>query len=503
MSINENIVLEARDVKKTFGSTQALKGIQFQLKKGEIHALVGENGAGKSTFIKGLGGGFRFDSGKVFIEGKEVLIDNPIKSNQLGISIIYQEFNLLPALSIGENIFLGRQPMKPGQKWLIDRNTMNKMATDILNSIGFEFDPNLIVEKLPIFAQQIVEIAKALSINSKVLIMDEPTASLAKHEVDTLFDLMKKLKSKGVAIMFVSHRLNEVFAISDRITVFRDGSYVGTVNTKEVDHKRIVQMMVGREISDIYPKSNKNPTDVILETKNLSRKGFFKGINIKVRKGEIVGLAGLVGSGRTEIVRAIIGLDSYDSGEVYVNNERISKSIPLEMFKRGVGFVPEDRKGEGLILSMTASDNLTLPLIAQSHTWSWLNFLKERQISSNMIKQVDVRPAEYDRLAYSFSGGNQQKLVLGKWFVDNIRLIILDEPTRGVDIGAKVDIYHLMRKLVNDGIGILMISSELPELLGMSDRIYVVNDGEICGEFDSVEATEEIILSCAIHKTIF
>ncbi|MEA2553782.1 MAG: ribose transport system ATP-binding protein [Fimbriimonadaceae bacterium] len=484
-------------VVKSFPGVLALDGVTLEVLPGEVHALMGENGAGKSTLMKILAGAYQADSGTILIDGKPVHISSPREATKLGIGIIYQEFNLVPQLSIAENIFLGREPRGVLPGWL-DEARMEREASALMANLGSNVDVRTPVSKLSVAMQQMVEIAKATSHKSRILVMDEPSATLTKHELENLYRLIRQLKAEGVSIIYISHRMDEVFSICDRITVLRDGKTVGTRPTSEVTPDELIRMMVGRTLEDNFPKVPAPFGDPVLEVSGLTTHGLLKSISFNVRAGEIVALAGLIGSGRTEIARCIFGADRYDSGEIRVQGQPLIAHGPRSAIKTGIGFVPEDRKGQGLILDLSVRENTSLAALPSLSRGGFVRRSSERKAVSEYVQNLGVRTPGIEQKVKNLSGGNQQKVVLGKWLLTRSKLLILDEPTRGIDVGAKVEIYQLMNRLAAQGIGILMISSELPEVLGMADRILVMREGRLVGELSREEATQEMIGELAV-----
>jgi ribose transport system ATP-binding protein len=495
----DKILLNMEHISKSFPGVHALKDVDFALKAGEVHALVGENGAGKSTLMKILAGVYPKTSGKIFIEGKETEINGLSQSQRLGINIIFQEFNLIPHLSIAENVYFGRFPRR--LFWgAIDWKALWKNTKDILQKLSVDIDPVTKVKDLSVANMQMVEIAKALSMKSRILVMDEPTSALTQSEIDILFSQINKLKTQGVGIIFISHRLEEVKEISDRITVLRDGIKITTINSKEVSQEEIARMMVGREIKEMYPKLNAEIGKVLLEIKNLTTAGILKDINLTLHQGEILGIYGLVGAGRTEMVRAIFGEDKREKGEILIEGHSVSIQKPFHAVNKGIGLVPEDRSRQGLLLNHSVKNNLTLANLKKYAQLGRLDKKKEEKAAKEQIQALDIKTPNLDQKVLALSGGNQQKAVLGKWLDRHPKILILDEPTRGIDVGAKAEIHALMSRLAIEGMGIIMISSELPEVLGMSDRILVMNQGRITAEFTRGNADPQKIILEAIGR---
>jgi len=486
-------LLEMRGITKRFPGVMALDEVDFELEKGEVHVILGENGAGKSTLIKMLSGAYQPDEGEILLDDEPVSISSATVAQELGISTIYQEFNLVPQLTTAENIFLGRQPRRFG---LVNRRKMGEEARRILERMKVRVDANALVSNLGIPQRQMVEIAKALSLDARILVMDEPTASLSGQEVERLFEIIRGLKEEEVSMIFISHHLEEVAEIGDRVTVLRDGKVVDRVPAS-TNRSEFVRMMVGRPIEDQFPRQQPETGEVLLEVNNLSQKGILEDASFQVRAGEVVGMAGIVGAGRTELARAIFGVDPVDSGEVWVEGRRMKLGNPREAKRRGMGFVTEDRQGQGIVPPLSVDENLSLASLGQNTSVGLVNRREQRKRARKMIEDLNIRtPSPVQEIRY-LSGGNQQKVVIGKWLLANSRVLIMDEPTRGIDVGAKVEIYELMNELTKNGAGILMISSDLPEVLGMSDRILVMSEGRITGELSVDGATQENVMELA------
>jgi ribose transport system ATP-binding protein len=485
-----------RGITKRFPGVTALDRVDFELEKGEVHVLLGENGAGKSTLIKMLSGAYQPDEGEILVDGEKVEISSAMDAQALGISTIYQEFNLVPQLTVAENIFLGRQPRRFG---VVNGSKMRKDARELLERIKVRVNADARVEDLGVAQRQMVEIAKALSLDARILIMDEPTASLSSQEVGRLFEIIHGLQEDEVGVIFISHHLEEVTEIGDRVTVLRDGEYVDRVPAS-TDHSDFVRLMVGRDIEDQFPRRKPEIGDVLLEVKNLSQEGVLEDISFELRAGEVVGIAGIVGAGRTELAEAIFGSEPADSGEVWVRGETLRPGHPREAKDRGIGFITEDRQGEGIVQPLSVSENLGLAALGDNSSLGLVNRRKQRQQAEKMIEDLNIRtPGPEQEIRY-LSGGNQQKVVIGKWLLNNSKILIMDEPTRGIDVGAKVEIYELINDLTENGAGILMISSELPEVLGMSDRVLVMSQGHITGELLAEEATQENVMELATQQ---
>jgi rhamnose transport system ATP-binding protein len=487
-------VIQVQNVSKSFGGVQALRDVHFEIYGGEVHALLGENGAGKSTLIKIVTGVHQPDAGEILLDGKPVHFANTREAQEHGIAAIYQEPSLFPDLDVAENIMVGRQPMR---RWGIDRSRMYKVADDLLHRLGLSIDPRTKARNLSVAQQQVVEIARALSINAKVLIMDEPTSSLTLHEVEELFTIVRQLREAGTAIVFISHRLEELFALADRVTVLRDGAYVDTRDISNVTTEELIRLMVGRTLSELFPKQAVEAGEVVLEVSGLSREGTFSDISFQLRRGEIVGMAGLVGAGRTNVARAIFGTEPATSGTIKVNGKPVTISSPDVAMSLGIGYVPEDRKEHGLVLAMSIADNVTLPVLSRFSTLGWIHKRQEQEVAKTASQTLEVRMTGVEQKVGQLSGGNQQKVVLAKWLGTKPRVLILDEPTRGIDVGTKAAVHALMSNLAAEGLAILMISSELPEVLAMSDRILVMREGRLTAQFSRAEATQEKVMSAA------
>ena len=485
-----------RGIDKHFPGVHALKGVDFDLSKGECVALLGENGAGKSTLIKVMGGAYRPDSGTIQLDGKEVSFHKPMDSLDEGIAIIYQEFNLVPGLSATENMFLGMEPSDYG--W-VRRSEEKRKAKEILARIGADVEPDTRCDQLTVAEKQLIEIAKALVRDARILVMDEPSAALTNQEVDKLYDLVDELKSQGIGIIYVSHRLEEVERLADRAVIMRDGARVGELNRDELDRKRIIEMMVGRSMDAEFPNHERSPGEVRLRAKNLVRGNKVNGVSFEVRGGEILALTGLVGAGRTETVRLLFGADARDSGTIELDGKELNISSPSDAIEEGICLLTEDRKEQGLVLGLSVRENFGLPNLKAFSSYGLIDRKKELGEFKTYIDSISIKISGPDQLAGQLSGGNQQKVVLAKWLEKNAEILIFDEPTRGIDVGAKFEIYQWMNRLAEQGKGIIMISSELPEVLGMSDRIMVLKEGELMGEIaNSPEVTQEQLMALAI-----
>ena len=489
----EQPILQLKNISKNYPGVKALSSVSLDVRQGEIHALLGENGAGKSTLIKVITGAIEPTEGSIVFLGTERTSHSPLEAISAGIGAVYQEFNLVPSLNISDNIFYGRE-FKNGI--FNDFARMHTECKAIFQKMGFDIDPQAKVSDLSVGYQQIVEIAKWLTRDVKLLILDEPTAPLTDSEIDVLFKLVLKLKEKGVTIVFITHRLDELFRITDRVTVMRDGCYVATYNTVETTKQLLVNAMVGRELLATFPKRDNAIGEPILRADQLCT-SFLKSISFELRQGEILGFAGLVGAGRTETARALFGADELDSGSIFLDGKPVLIDAPMAAIRLGMGLIPEDRKKHGVLLELSVRENITFASLKNFSRWAMLLFKKEKTKVSELISALKVKTPSDDQKVKNLSGGNQQKVVLAKWLATKCRILIFDEPTRGIDVGAKHEIYKLMRKLTAEGKSIIMISSEMPELLGMSDRIIVMHEGTIVAKLDNVNLTQERILSLA------
>ena len=490
-------ILELRDITKIFPGVRALDKVQFTLKKGEIHALMGENGAGKSTFIKVITGVHQAEEGEMLLDGQVVQFKGTRDAQKAGIAAIYQHVTAYPHLSVAENIFMGHHKKKFG---LVQWRQMYAEANKLLGELNADFDSRTLMGNLSVAQQQMVEIAKALSMNARILIMDEPTAALTKRESEELYRITRKLRDEGVSIIFISHRFEDMYALATRVTVFRDAKYIGTYDVDGITNADLITAMVGREIKELFPKPQVELGEEVLRVENLSRTGFFKDVSFHVRKGEILGLTGLVGARRTEVVQTIFGVEKMTSGTVYLDGKPIKIHNPTEAINRGIGLLPENRQTEGLILDWGIGRNITLPELKGYVNKLFLDEKKERSTSKELAERVDTKAVTVFDKASSLSGGNQQKVVVAKALGSDFKVLILDEPTKGVDVGAKAAIYEIMGELAQQGYAIIMISSEMPEILGMCDRIVVMCEGRVTGELQREEATQEKILALAMTK---
>lgn len=494
MAQNQTPVLEMRDAKKAFGGVQALSGAELVLYAGEIHALLGENGAGKSTLLKALAGVHKIDSGSIVLNGKTFEQGSTRLAREQGVAVIYQEPSLFPDLTLAENVYVGRQLLK-GKT--VDWAGMEKEAKKLFDQLGVNLDPNIRARGLSIADQQIVEIAKALSTQATVIVMDEPTAALSSKEVDRLFKVARNLEAQGCAVVFVSHRLDEVFALCSRITIMRDGATVGSDLAKNLNEAKVIKLMVGREISELFPKLEAKIGETVLEVKDLNSAGQFADISFEVRAGEILGLAGLVGSGRSEVVRAIFGVDKYDSGSVFLNGKKLRAGNPSAHMAAGMALVPEDRRQQGLFMSSSIDKNSAVTMLKRISRLFFVFQKDETKLAAAWGKTLQLKYATGKDPVDRLSGGNQQKVVLAKWLATDPKLLIVDEPTRGIDVGTKSEVHRLLSQKAQEGMAIIMVSSELPEVMGMADRILVMREGRLVGEFDRKKATAEKIIAVA------
>ena len=494
------VILQMKDIEKRFSGVHALKSVQLELRAGEVLALMGENGAGKSTLMKVLCGIHQRDGGEILLFGKPVRFNNIAESQKAGISIIHQELNMMNHLTVAQNIFIGREAMRGG--FYINDKKMEDDARALFDRIGVNIDPTVKLGTLTVGKQQMVEIAKAVSHDSKLLILDEPTAALTQLEVEELFSIMNDLRAKGIGMIYISHRMDEINRISDRVTVMRDGEYVGTVNTKETTKDEIVKMMVGRVIYGDRKEKNMVPEDAetVLEVKNLCSGNTIKNVSFKLKRGEILGFSGLMGAGRTEVARAIYGADRFDSGEIYVNGEKVDIRTPHEAVKHGICYLSEDRKQYGLLLIKSVAENTALSSIDKYTKFGWINDRKIREDAEVVNKALRTKTPSMDQLLKNLSGGNQQKVIIARWLMKNSDIFIFDEPTRGIDVGAKSEMYELMEKLVKGGKSVIMISSELAEIQRLSDRVIVMCEGRKTAELDIQDADQEVIMKYATMR---
>ena len=490
----DNILLKMKNISKSFPGVKALDKVNFELRAGEVHALLGENGAGKSTLIKVLGGIYSLDEGEIEIEGKKVSIESVHDASRNNISIIHQELVLVPYMTVAENIYLGRES---GKGFTVNISKMEKDAQKILDDLGMDIDARELVMNLPIAKQQMVEITKAVSVNAKILVMDEPTSSISDREVENLFNIMRDLTNKGVGIIYISHKMSELEEICDRVTVMRDGEYVGTKVVKETNKDELIAMMVGRTLTNYYVRDFLPTDEVILKVENLKDGDKVKEVSFELRKGEIIGFAGLVGAGRSEAMQAIFGLSKDASGEIYIEGKKVSIKEPKDAIKNGLALVPESRKEQGLYLLQDIKYNTTIEVLDYFIKNLNVDSKKEVEITQKYIDMMATKTPSQEQVIGNLSGGNQQKVMIGRWLATNPKILILDEPTRGIDVGAKSEIYKIMNDLVKSGVSIIMISSELPEIINMSDRVYVMGAGTIRGCIDHEEISQESIMALA------
>jgi ABC-type sugar transport system ATPase subunit len=494
-----NPVLELKNVSKKFPGVQALDNARFDVLPGEVHALLGENGAGKSTLIKIVSGVHKPDAGEIFIDGQRVSFNNPREAQAKGVATIYQELILYPQLTVAENIFMGHAPR--GMLGMVNWGEMRKQARDVLHSLEiYDMDVNSKVGAMSIGKRQRVEIAKALSQNARILIMDEPTAALTEADVQRLFGIVRLLRERGVSIIYISHRLEEVFMLADRVTVLRDGQYVGTKPVKDTNEGELISMMVGRTIDNLFPKLPAKMGETVLKVEKLWHKPMTRGVSLELRGGEIVGLAGLVGSGRTELAHVLFGVTPAQSGKITLEGKPVQIKNPGQAMHLGIAYVPEDRGNQGLIKQMRVRENVSLAVLRSMVKNGMIDSAAERQLAAHSIEQLGIRTPSAEQVVNKLSGGNQQKVVVSKWLASKPKLLIMDEPTRGVDVGAKAEIHHLISELAQQGLAILMISSELPEVMGMSDRILVMREGLIVAEFSRQEVTQEKIATAMMSE---
>ncbi len=487
-------LLVMRGIHKRFPGVYALKDVHLELEPGEVHAILGENGAGKSTLIKVLGGIYSIDQGEIYIDGERVFINNVHDAQANGISMIHQELVLVPYMTVAENIFLGREPLKGG---FVDYGKMEQEAQELLDAYEMHINACVQVRSLTIAQQQMVEIVKAISFHSRILVMDEPTSSLSDKEVAFLFDTIRTLKSSGVGIIYISHKMSELQQICDRVTVMRDGEYIGTRIGRETSNAELIAMMVGRELTSYYTRTYQEPGKTVLEVKNLSDGGMVKDASFAVRKGEIVGFAGLVGAGRSEAMKCVFGLSPLTHGEILVDGKPAQIRHPDDAMRHGIALVPENRKEEALFAVQSVQYNLTIKVLESFIKGIFVNQALESEIAGRYIRMMSIKTPSFQQLTGNLSGGNQQKVVIGRWLATNPQILILDEPTRGVDVGAKSEIYIIMNELVKNGVSIVMISSELPEIINMSDRVYVMCEGRVTGCLERGQMTQEQIMRLA------
>jgi len=495
--MNDNdVILEVRQITKDFPGVKALAGVDLTLRRGEIQALVGENGAGKSTLIKILAGVYRKDSGEILFEGAPLELHSAHDSLRKGIKVVFQELALIPQLSVAENVFLESFPLKRGGA--IDWRSLNRRTREILDSINLDLNPTRKVSTLTISQQQMVEIARALSHEAKVVIMDEPTSALTPNEVRSLFEVIRRLKDLGIGVLYVSHKLEEVFELCDRVTVFRDGQLVSSRPVAQTNTNAVVTDMVGRAITTLFPRTHAGRGEPVLEVRGLRTEGKLKGVSFRVHAGEVVGFFGLLGAGRSELAKAIFGLDPVSAGEVLLRGRRLRLGSTSQSARAGLGLLTEDRKGEGLVLQMSVAQNMTLPSVREFARLGLISSKAENLRSQEYVQRLAIKTPSLRHKVEYLSGGNQQKVLLARWLMKKLEVIILDEPTRGIDVGAKAEIHRLIDELAKAGLAVIVLTSEMPELLGVSDRVLVMSGGRLTGEFDKSEATQEKILEAAI-----
>lgn len=499
----EKKLLDMKNISKTFGNVQALKGVSLDLYAGEVLALMGENGAGKSTLMNILSGSLQPTEGEIYLNGEKVVVPDPITAKKLGIAKIHQELQIVPELSVAENIFLGRWKTSAGPA--VDFKAMKEEAKVYLDMLDVHVDPSKKLKDLRIGEQQLVEIAKAISLNSKIIVMDEPTSAISEKEAEKLFTIIRRLRSEGKGIIYITHRMEEIFKIADRLTVMRDGQYIGTVMASETSKDEIIKMMVGRDMSEQYPKDPTEKGEVALEVKNLtytppmgSFRRSLKNISLKVRHGEVLGIAGLAGAGRSEFFECLAGVHHGETkGEIIIEGQPVTIKTPADAIRAGISFATEDRKGSGLVLQRSIGENMSLPLLKKFSSMFFMKSQEEKKVWQEQMKALRVKAPGFKTLASALSGGNQQKVVLARWLMTHPKILLLDEPTRGIDVGAKAEIYQLINNLAKQGMAIIVVSSELPEVIGISDRIVTFCEGELTGEFMQEDATQEKLLQSA------
>jgi ribose transport system ATP-binding protein len=491
-----NDFLRMESISKSFPGVQALQDVNFEVRRGEIHALVGENGAGKSTLMKALTGAQPPEQGHIILRGQTVDIHSPSDSQDLGISMIHQELSLIPYLTVGKNVYLGREPRHsiPG---FVNWKKLYDQTEKLLGRLNLDVAARAEAQVLSIAQQQMVEVAKALSIDADLIAMDEPTSSLTEKETEILFDVMRRLKEQGVAIIFITHRLEEVFEVSDRITVLRDGRHIATAPTDELNHNKVVELMVGRELDNMYPYSETEQRGVVLQANDLTDGQELDRVSLELQGGQILGVAGLIGAGRTALAETLFGLRQATGGEIHIDGKAVKLRSAKQAISQGLGFVPEDRKLQGLFLNMAVRENITMSSTSLVSNFGFVNSIKANKLADEYVEKLDIRTPSLRQRIRNLSGGNQQKVVIARWLTLKPRVLILDEPTRGVDVGAKAEIHGLMRQLAEEGVAVLMISSELPEIIGVSDRILVMHEGRVTGRFERDEASQDMIMHAA------
>ncbi|MHB8073257.1 sugar ABC transporter ATP-binding protein [Desulfosporosinus fructosivorans] len=496
--MNDQFILEMENIRKSFPGVQALKNAQLKVRRGTVHTLMGENGAGKSTLVKILVGFYHMDHGRIVFDGQEVNVKNGNSALHLGISMIFQELNPIPNMTVKENIFIGREP-RLGKTPLIDKKMLIKNTMNLFKKFEIDdFSPNDKMSDLSVAKTQMVEICKAISYNSKLIIMDEPTSALSEKECEHLFKIVRNLKKEGVSFIFISHKMDEVFKISDDITVFRDGEYICTEPIANMTKHKLIELMVGRQITDVFPKEYSVIGETALELRNLTKKGLFADVSFDAKKGEILGIAGLMGAGRTELMESVFGYRKLDSGEVYVNKLKVKIKTPRDAIRSKMALICEDRKSKGLFLPLNVRDNMIMASLGSFKSGFFLDKKKITKVCLESIERFNIKTPSLNQIINNLSGGNQQKVLVSRWLINEPDIIILDEPTRGIDVGAKVEIYKFISSLARQGKCIIMISSELPEILGMSDRIVVMHEGRVTGILDRSQATQETIMNHAM-----
>lgn len=488
-------LLDMKQIIKSFNGVEVLHGIDFSLRAGTVHALMGENGAGKSTLMKVLAGVHKCDDGEIWLKGKKTEIQSPRHAQELGIAMIHQELSPVPEMTVAENIFLGREPRKG---LFVDYKKMYADTEKLLGEMKVRVSPRAKIGRLKVADQQLIEISKAISLNADIIVMDEPTSAITDQEVEILFKTIADLKKKGTGIIYISHKMDEIFRIADDITVLRDGTYVNSWEAKDIDNNTLIKNMVGRELNEIFPKIKVPAKDVVMEVRHFTKENQFEDISFLVREGEILGIAGLIGAGRTELMNAIFGLEKPDSGEVFFEGKKVEIRRPSDAIRHGIAYVTEDRKNEGLVLEMGVGQNITIASMKTLSSGMFIKRQEEKKTIDDKIRALRIKVHSPRQLVGKLSGGNQQKVVLAKWMMKNPKLLILDEPTRGIDIGAKSEIYKLMGEFVEKGNSIIMISSEMPEAMGMSDRILVLSNGRLSGELSREEFVQEDIMKMAV-----
>jgi ribose transport system ATP-binding protein len=491
----KKVLIEMKNIHKSFGANKVLDGVYFTLEPGEVHALMGENGAGKSTLMNILTGLHKKDDGKIVINGKETYFQSPKEAEDAGIMFIHQELNIWPEMTILENLFIGKEVTN--KLGILNTKKMKALAKDVFKRLGITLPLEQEAGLCSVGEQQMIEIAKALMTDAKVIIMDEPTSALTDREIHRLFQLIQSLKKDGVSIVYISHRMEEIFTICDRITIMRDGKTVHTTPINETNFDEVVKKMVGRELKDRFPKRQPKLGEIVFEVKNLTRKGYFENIHFSLRSGEILGVSGLMGAGRTEIMRSLFGIDPMDEGEIFIDGQKVTIKNPYDAVRKHIAFATENRKEEGLILDFSIRENISLPNLFSLAPQGIVKSEEEKKFVDMMSQRLKIKSSSTEEAVGNLSGGNQQKVVIAKWIGIGPKVLILDEPTRGIDVGAKREIYQLMNELTDRGMGIIMISSELPEILGMSDRILVIHEGKIAGELQGKEADQETIMTLA------